>query len=129
MKCARPVETSTGAGVRQHSTSEAPAVTGQCAQVLKCSSAQVLKCSSAQVLNILRQHPEGVLSLELTANAAIPEAAARIHNLRHKGFNVITRIEPEIRFRGATRRNVARYSLGVPAWPAPGFFSDTEGRQ
>ena len=121
MKCARPVETSTGAGVRQHSTSEAPAVTGQCAQVLKCSS--------AQVLNILRQHPEGVLSLELTANAAIPEAAARIHNLRHKGFNVITRIEPEIRFRGATRRNVARYSLGVPAWPAPGFFSDTEGRQ
>ncbi|MCG9093762.1 helix-turn-helix domain-containing protein [Laribacter hongkongensis] len=113
MKCARPVETGTGAGVRQHSTSEAPAVTGQC----------------AQVLNILRQHPEGVLSLELTANAAIPEAAARIHNLRHKGFNVITRIEPEIRFRGATRRNVARYSLGVPAWPAPGFFSDTEGRQ
>lgn len=113
MKCARPVETGTGAGVRQHSTSEAPAVTGQC----------------AQVLNILRQHPEGVLSLELTANAAIPEAAARIHNLRHKGFNVITRIEPEIRFRGATRRNVARYSLGVPAWPAPGYFSDTEGQQ
>lgn len=113
MKCARPVETSTGAGVRQHSTSEAPAVTGQC----------------AQVLNILRQHPDGVLSLELTANAAIPEAAARIHNLRHKGFNVITRIEPEIQFRGVTRRNVARYSLGMPAWPAPGFFSDTEGRQ
>ncbi|MCG9023323.1 helix-turn-helix domain-containing protein [Laribacter hongkongensis] len=83
----------------------------------------------ALVLNILRQRPDGVLSLELTANAAIPEAAARIHNLRHKGFNVITRIEPEIRFRGATRRNVARYSLGVPAWPAPGFFSDTECQQ
>ncbi|MCG9026937.1 helix-turn-helix domain-containing protein [Laribacter hongkongensis] len=113
MKRIRSITISTRPKVRQCPVSQAPTVTGQC----------------VQVLNILRRCQDGVLSFELTADAAIPEAAARIHDLRHKGFNIITRIEPEIQFRGVTRRNVARYFLGEPAWPAPGFFSDVEGWQ
>lgn len=82
-----------------------PAVTGQC----------------AEVLGLLRT--EGcVLSFRLTAELAIPEAAARVHDLRAQGFNVITTILPEVEFRGRIRRNVALYSLGVPSWPAPGFL-------
>lgn len=88
-----------------HSIATPPDVTGQCAEVLA----------------ILRAR-RGVLSFELTADCAIPEAAARIHDLRGKGFNIHTTIEPEITFRGRVRRNVARYSLGVPAWPRPGFM-------
>lgn len=81
-----------------------PAVTGQCAEVLE-----------------LLRTEGSVLSFRLTAELAIPEAAARVRNLRAQGFNVLTTILPQIEFRGRIRRNVARYSLGVPAWPAPGF--------
>lgn len=82
-----------------------PPVSGQCAEVLELL------------------HREGsVLSFHMTAELAIPEAAARIHNLRGMGFNVITKILPEVEFRGRIRRNVALYSLGVPCWPAPGFL-------
>ncbi len=82
-----------------------PAVSGQCAEVLE----------------LLRT--EGVvLSFRLTAELAIPEAAARVHDLRALGFNVQTTILPEVVFRGRIRRNVALYSLGVPSWPAPGFM-------
>lgn len=82
-----------------------PAVTGQCAEVL-----ELLRIEGA------------VLSFRLTAELAIPEAAARIYDLRAQGFNVITTILPQVEFRGRIRRNVARYSLGVPHWPAPGFL-------
>lgn len=75
---------------------------------------------AAQVLDLIRQH-QPVLSLVLTADHAIPEAAARIHDLRAMGFNIITQIMPEVQFRGRTRRNVALYSLALPEWPAPGF--------
>lgn len=81
-----------------------PLVTGQC----------------AQVLNLIRAH-QPILSLTLTADHAIPEAAARIHDLRGMGWNIITRIIPEVEFRGRFRRNVALYSLASPEWPAPGF--------
>ncbi len=84
-----------------------PIVTGQCAEVLQ----------------VIRERAP-VASFELTANLAIPEAAARIHELRAKGFNVLTVIEPEFEFRGVIRRNVARYSLGTPEWPAPGFLDE-----
>ena len=80
----------------QHS--KAPASTGQC----------------AQVLNLIRQH-QPLLSLVLTADYAIPEAA---------GWNVRTEIRPVVLFRGVERRNVAAYSLGVPEWPAPGYFGE-----
>ena len=77
----------------------APHVTGQCAQVL-----QLIRLN------------QPILSLNLTADHAIPEAAARVHDLRNKGFNIITTILPKVEFRGAIRRNVAAYSLGVPEW-------------
>jgi Helix-turn-helix domain len=82
-----------------------PIVTGQCAEVL-----EILRTNSS------------VLSFELTANLAIPEAASRIHDLRALGFNILTQIEPEIVFRNRIRRKVARYSLGSPVWPRAGFL-------
>ena len=82
-----------------------PAVGGQCAEVLE-----------------LVQSHGSMLSLVLTADYAIPEAAARIHDLRAMGYHIITTILPKVEFRGRVRRNVARYSLGVPHWPAPGFL-------
>jgi len=84
-----------------------PIVTGQC----------------AEVMGLIRQH-QPVLSFVLTADHAIPEAAARVHNLRAKGFNIVTTILPEIEFRGVIRRNAALYSLGSPEWPRPGFFEE-----
>lgn len=81
-----------------------PAVTWQCAEVL-----ELLRSEGA------------VLSFRLTAELAIPEAAARVHDLRALGFHVQTTILPEVEFRGRIRRNVALYSLGVPSWPGPGW--------
>ena len=83
-----------------------PIVSGQCAEVLDL---------------IRRLQP--VLSFELTATHAIPEAAARVHDLREAGFNIITRIVPEVEFRGRIRRGCAFYSIGTPEWPAPGYLS------
>lgn len=84
-----------------------PIVTGQCALVLA-----------------LIQRFQPMLSFVLTADHAIPEAAARVHNLRAKGFNILTTILPEVEFRGVIRRNAALYSLGSPEWPRPGFFEE-----
>ncbi|MES2770398.1 MAG: helix-turn-helix domain-containing protein [Pseudomonadota bacterium] len=75
----------------------------------------------AEVLSLIRQH-QPLLSFVLTADYAIPEAAARIHDLRALGFNILTTIKPETNFRGIIRRNAALYSLGNPEWPRPGFF-------
>jgi len=82
-----------------------PMVTGQC----------------AEVLHLLRTL-QPVLSFILTADHAIPEAAARVHDLRTKGFHILTVIQSEFEFRGVIRRNVALYSMGSPEWPAPGFL-------
>ncbi|HLO61715.1 MAG TPA: helix-turn-helix domain-containing protein [Azonexus sp.] len=82
-----------------------PTPTGQCAQVLS-----------------LIEQSQPLISFTLTADHAIPEAAARIHDLRCMGFNILTTIHPAIEFRGQVRRNVASYSLGTPAWPRPGFI-------
>ena len=87
-----------------------PIVTGQC----------------AQVLTPIRQH-QPLLSFVLTADHAIPEAAARVHDLRCMGFNILTTIKPEIEFRGRTRRNVASYSLANPEWSTPGFVTGEKG--
>lgn len=86
-----------------------PIVTGQC----------------AEVLGLIRQF-QPLLSFVLTADHAIPEAAARVHNLRAMGFNILTTILPEVEFRGVIRRNAALYSLGSPEWPRPGFFENEE---
>jgi hypothetical protein len=79
----------------------------------------------AEVLGLIRQF-QPLLSFVLTADHAIPEAAARVHNLRAKGFNIITTILPEVAFRGEVRRNAALYSMGSPEWPRPGFFENEE---
>jgi hypothetical protein len=81
---------------------QAPIVNGQC----------------AEVLTLIRQH-QPVLSFVLTADHAIPETAARVHDLRSMGFNVVTRIVPEVTFRGRVRRNAALYSMGTPEWTRP----------
>lgn len=101
-------------GTAQKSTSNStnrkpPLVTGQCSQVLN-------------LIDELRP----VVSLVMTADHAIPEAAARVHNLRAMGFNILTTIRPTVIFREAERHNVASYSLGTPEWPRPGFF-EAEG--
>lgn len=87
-----------------------PIITGQC----------------AQALGLIRQL-QPVLSFVLTADHAIPEAAARVHNPRAKGFNIRTTILPEVQFRGEIRRNAALYSLGSPEWPRPCFFEEEGG--
>lgn len=86
-----------------------PLVTGQC----------------AQVLSLLRQHG-ALLSLTLTADYAIPETAARIHDLRARGYNVITAIQEEVVFRGCIRKRVAKYFLGTPEWPSPDYLKSQE---
>lgn len=86
-----------------------PIVTGQCAEVLR----------------LIQQH-QPIYSLILTADHAIPETAARVHNLRAKGFNVLTTIHPTVVFRGVERHNVASYSLGSPEWPSPGYFDNEQ---
>lgn len=83
----------------------APMVTGQC----------------AQVLNLIRDM-QPVPSLEISIVHAIPELAARVHDLRAKGFNIVSVILPAYEFRGKFRRNVAKYSLASPEWPRPGFL-------
>ncbi|WP_301101082.1 helix-turn-helix domain-containing protein [Propionivibrio sp.] len=90
-----------------------PVVTGQCAQVLE----------------LIRKH-QPLLSFVLTADHAIPEAAARVHDLRAKGFNIITQIQQEVVFRGHVRHKAAMYSIGMPEWIAPassqaGFIDST----
>lgn len=96
-----------GTTQRQCQDRTPPVSTGQC----------------AQVLDMIRRH-QPLLSLVLTADHAIPEAAARVHDLRAAGWNIITVIRPVVVFRGVERRNIAAYSLGVPEWPAPGFFDE-----
>lgn len=91
-----------------HSTLTVPLVSGQC----------------AEILSILRKGP--TLSLTLTADHAIPEAAARIHELREKGFNIGTQIQEEVVFRGKARKWVALYVLASPEWPRPGFLSEID---
>lgn len=78
---------------------------------------------SAQVKNIITEE-QPVMSFVLTADYAIPEAAARVHDLRAKGFNIVTTINPTVVFRGVERHNVASYSMGTPEWPRPGFFDE-----
>lgn len=94
----------------QGAKTKAPHVTGQCAEVLA-----------------LIRHHRSLLSFILTADHAIPEAAARIHDLRAMGFHILTTIKAKVIFRGVARRNAAFYSLGSPEWPCPGFLANAEG--
>jgi len=83
----------------------------------------VLSGQIAEALSLIRQH-QPLLSFRATADFAIPEFAARVHDLRALGFDVRTRIEPKVIFRDRERRNTAFYSLGTPEWPRPGFLEN-----
>lgn len=72
----------------------------------------------AQVLELIRKY-QPILSLTLTADHAIPEAAARVHDLRALGFNIHTTINPDVTFRGTIRHKIAAYSLASPEWSKP----------
>lgn len=85
-------------------------------------TAPIVSGQRAQVLSILRRGP--TLSLSLTADHAIPEAASRIHELREQGFNIETLIQDVVTFRGSERRKVALYVLKHPEWPHPDFSRD-----
>lgn len=84
-----------------------PVPTGQCAKVY-----------------YLIRELQPVVSFDISIGHAIPELAARVHDLRAMGFNIFTTILPRVIFRGVERRNVASYSLGTPEWPRPGYFAD-----
>jgi len=90
---------------RHSTTAKPPTVTGQC----------------LEVLGLIREQGP-LLSFVLTADYAIPEAAARVHDLRGMGFNILTNIKSTVVFRGKVRRNAALYLLASPEWPAPGFL-------
>ncbi|WP_270687983.1 helix-turn-helix domain-containing protein [Aeromonas sp. D3] len=85
-------------------------------------TAPIVTGQRALVLSILRRGP--TLSLSLTADHAIPEAASRIHELREQGFNIETVLQNAIMFRGNERRKVALYVLKNPEWPSPDFTPD-----
>lgn len=83
----------------------------------------------AELMQILREYTRRnvpLYSLILTGEFSIPETAARVHELRGMGFNVMPVIHPEIIYKGRVRRRVAQYVLGTPEWPRPGFFADDE---
>ena len=86
-------------------TRQRPIVTGQCAEVLE-----------------ILERRRSVFNVELKLEYGITESAARVHELRGMGFNITTIPEPELNYKGRVRRRVARYVLGTPAWPAPGFL-------
>ena len=109
-KSRNPVSQSHGLNSHGHSTT--PIVTGQ----------------RAEVLALIREHGP-ILSLTLTADYAIPETAARVHELLALGFNVQRQIIASVMFRGRERRNVAAYSMGVPEWPRPGWLDGREETQ
>lgn len=77
------------------------------------------------VLNLIRRM-QPVKSLDISVGHAVPELAARVHDLRCMGFDIRTEIIPAVEFRGEIRRNVAIYSLGVPEWPRHGFLDHEE---
>lgn len=78
--------------------------------------APIVSGQHAEVLNILRRGP--VLSLELSGMGIICYGA-RVHELRAKGFNIETVIQPIVYHNGREHRDVARYALKQPEWAAP----------
>jgi hypothetical protein len=89
----------------------------------KATTPPVVTGQRLLVLDLIRRY-QPILSLTLTGDYSIPETAARISELRAKGFNIQRTILPDVDFRGQTRHNVAQYWLGSPEWPRPGFFEE-----
>ena len=78
-----------------------PLVSGQCAEVLA----------------MLLEHCP-MLAIELPA-MGIPQYCARIHDLRAKGYNIISTIEYDVSYQGRIYSRAARLSLGTPLWGEP----------
>ncbi|MCB6182971.1 helix-turn-helix domain-containing protein [Leeia sp. TBRC 13508] len=73
----------------------------------------------ADVLEAIRKAKGGILSLELTANQSIPQACARVCELRDMGFQIRTNLQSSVIFRGKVRHHVALYTLDSPEWLQP----------
>jgi hypothetical protein len=80
---------------------------------------------AGEVLDLIRRY-QPILSFKLTADLAMPEAAARVHDLRALGFNIVRRIHGSVKFFGRVRRNEAMYSLGSPEWPSTEFIREIQ---
>lgn len=111
---------------KKENTGRAPGVVSKAKSSASDRTTPHIVGQCAQVLNLIRQR-QPILSLVLTADCAIPETAARVHDLRAVGFNILTTIRPVVMFRGVERRNVAAYSIGTPEWPRPGHFDTAAG--
>lgn len=75
----------------------------------------------AKILRLLRQGPTS--SLAFTYEHQITRPAARILDLRQKGFNITTHIQLNVQYRGHLYKKAATYVLEHPEWSAP-FQSD-----
>lgn len=95
-------------------------------QSLSHTANPVITSRCAEELELIRQHPL-LLSFVLTTDHAIPEAAARVHDLRSVDWSFFTPNVQSVKSLGRIRRNAALYSLGVPEWPYPGFATGKEG--
>ncbi|MFB2906188.1 helix-turn-helix domain-containing protein [Aeromonas allosaccharophila] len=71
----------------------------------------------AKILNLLRQGP--MSSLAFTYEHKLTRAAARIFELRQKGFNITTHIKLDVQYRGDLYPKAATYVLEHPEWSAP----------
>lgn len=91
-------------------------------------TAPIISGQRAEVLALIREHGP-ILSFTLTADYAIPETAARVHELLELGFNIQRRILGKVTFRGRERRSVAEYCIGVPEWPRPNWKASVAGAQ
>lgn len=80
---------------------------------------------AATVLQIIRN--EGpVLAVHLNIAHGVTQAGARVCELRHAGFNIVSIHHDEITYNGRTRKNCASYVLGCPEWIDPSAGADCE---
>ena len=78
----------------------------------------------AEVLSLLRKGP--ILRLSLTVEHGIPEAPARITELKNMKFNIHSQRLGSVIFQGREYKRAALYSLGSPEWPSPDFHTDND---
>ncbi|EKB16215.1 helix-turn-helix domain-containing protein [Aeromonas veronii] len=71
----------------------------------------------AKILNLRRQRP--MSSLAFTYEHKLTRAAAKIFELRQKGFNITIHIKLDVQYRGDLYPKSATYVLEHPEWSAP----------
>lgn len=71
----------------------------------------------AFVLELIQEH-QPILALSIKFDFDVPEAGARISELRDMGFQIKSSKVPPLIFHGKQRRNAVNLSLDSPAWSA-----------